>query len=120
MPVDGSRGSFGSRRERTEDKPRVEQQQPVPVLHVGEVHAELRLHITDETLSDLGSQIGSLIATAIRQGMEAGFAAGMAAIEADDKPGDPSFRPGVMPCVNPHEDPEGVLTAEDLRRARGQ
>jgi hypothetical protein len=55
---------------------------PVPVLHVGEVHAELRLHITDETLTDLGSQIASMIAQAAHAGFAEGLRAAMA--EADD------------------------------------
>lgn len=53
------------------------EQQPVPVLHVGEVHAELRLHITEQTLAELGSQIGSMIAQATREGFEAGLAAAL-------------------------------------------
>ncbi len=57
---------------------------PVPVLHVGEVHAELRLHITDETLSELGSQIATLIAQATREG----FAAGMQEAFREDDFGD--------------------------------
>lgn len=59
---------------------------PTPVLHVGEVHAELRLHITDETLTELGSQIGSLIAQATRQGFEAGMAAALGEPDRDAAP----------------------------------
>lgn len=49
------------------------EESPTPVLHVGEVHAELRLNITDETLHHLGSQIASAIASAVYQGFEAGL-----------------------------------------------
>lgn len=64
--------SFG----RPEPEPRTRDDdavQPVPVLHVGEVHAELRLDITEETLRHLGSQIASMVASAVRQGFEAGL-----------------------------------------------
>lgn len=61
------------------------EQAPTPVLHVGEVHAELRLVITEETLRDLGSQIASMVATATKQGFEYGMAAAMG--EADDGEG---------------------------------
>ena len=64
-----------------------EQQQPVPVLHVGEVHAELRLHITDETLTQLGSQIGSMIAQATREGFDAGLSAAMGEADFGDGAG---------------------------------
>lgn len=50
---------------------------PTPVLHVGEVHAELRLTITEDTLRHLGSQIASMVAAATRQGFEHGLAAAM-------------------------------------------
>lgn len=46
---------------------------PTPVLHVGEVHADLVLHITDETLARLGSQLGTLIARATQAGFEHGL-----------------------------------------------
>jgi hypothetical protein len=69
-------GSFGA--PAPDPKTTDDQQQPVPVLHVGEVHAELRLHITSETLTELGSQIGSMIAQATREGFDAGLAAAMA------------------------------------------
>jgi hypothetical protein len=63
--------------------------QPVPVLHVGEVHAELRLHVTDETLTQLGSQIASMIAQAARQGFEHGLAEAMRDAGPDDEGGTP-------------------------------
>lgn len=78
-------GSFGMPAPDTSDE---QQQQPVPVLHVGEVHAELRLHITEQTLSELGSQIGSMIAQATREGFAAGLSAAMG--EADFGDGRPS------------------------------
>jgi hypothetical protein len=65
-------GSFGrpDREPVTRDEP---EQLPVPVLHVGEVHADLVLHITDRTLTDLGSQIASMIARATKAGFEHGL-----------------------------------------------
>lgn len=75
-------GSFGAPKP---DEPQDDVQMPTPVLHVGEVHAELRLHLTDETLTELGSQIASLIAQATRDGFDAGLAAAMG--EADLGPG---------------------------------
>jgi hypothetical protein len=60
---------------------------PVPVLHVGEVHAELRLHVTDDTLQHLGSQIASLVSAATRQGFEHGLAAAMGDAGAEQTPG---------------------------------
>lgn len=51
--------------------------QPVPVLHVGEVHADLRLHLTEETLTELRSQLESLVAQATRDGFAAGMAAAL-------------------------------------------
>jgi hypothetical protein len=89
-------GSFG--------RPQVEavtrdEQEPVPVLHVGEVHADLRLHITEETLTDLGSQVASMIAQATREGFDAGLAAAL----GDDE----------QPAGAP------LLTEDMLRRARG-
>lgn len=77
-------GSFGRREPEREGKADREEQQPVPVLHVGEVHAELRLTVSDETLRDLGSQIASMIATAAKQGFEHGLASAMAEFEDDD------------------------------------
>lgn len=65
-------GSFG----RPETEPMIKEpaeQTPVPVLHVGEVHADLVLNITDATLSGLGSQIASMIAQATRAGFEEGI-----------------------------------------------
>jgi hypothetical protein len=53
------------------------EQAPVPVLHVGEVHAELRLVVSDETLAELGSQIASMMYAATRKGFEAGLAAAL-------------------------------------------
>lgn len=61
-------------------------QDPVPVLHVGEVHAELRLTVTSDTLSDLGSQIASMISAATRQGFEHGMAQAMDRLAGDDEP----------------------------------
>lgn len=65
------------------------QESPTPVLHVGEVHAELRLTVSDETLRDLGSQIASMIAAATRQGFEHGLAAALNAAGGGDT-ADPS------------------------------
>lgn len=66
-------GSFGAPLPETASS----EQAPVPVLHVGEVHAELRLHITEQTLTELGSQIASMIAQATREGFDAGLSAAM-------------------------------------------
>ncbi len=66
-------GSFGAAQPESKD----DEQQPVPVLHVGEVHAELRLHMTEDTLTQLGSQIASMIAQATREGFDAGLSAAM-------------------------------------------
>ncbi len=55
--------------------------EPTPVLHVGEVHAELRLNITEDTLNELGSQIASMVARAVREGMIEGAAAAMADLD---------------------------------------
>lgn len=76
--------SFG-RREPEREKPERADELPTPVLHVGEVHAELRLTISDETLRDLGSQIASMMANAAKQGFEQGLAAAMEQIEGDDE-----------------------------------
>lgn len=59
--------------------------QPVPVLHVGEVHADLVLHITDQTLTDLGSQVASMIAQATRAGFEHGLNAAIGEPTEDQK-----------------------------------
>jgi hypothetical protein len=74
-----NRGFSGFGMTEPEEPTKDEGQLPTPVLHVGEVHAELRLDITDETLKHLGSQIASMIASATRQGFEAGLAAAMEA-----------------------------------------
>lgn len=58
---------------------------PTPVLHVGEVHADLRLHITTETLTELGSQLASMIAQATQAGFEAGWTAATAEPEGDER-----------------------------------
>jgi len=84
---------------------------PVPVLHVGEVHAELRLTISDDTLRDLGSQIASMIATAAKQGFEHGLAAAMSEFEADDER--PEFGSGSARIGR-------LITDDDARRARGE
>jgi hypothetical protein len=76
---------------------------PVPVLHVGEVHAELRLTITSDTLSDLGSQIASMISEAARQGFEHGMTQAMG--ELTGEPQEPLI-PG--------------MSDADLARARGE
>lgn len=90
--------------EKTKDD---DEQAPVPVLHVGEVHANLVLHITDDTKHDLGSQLASVIASAVKQGIEHGVAVAMEQIAGpDDEPVATS--------------PDQVrLTEDDLRRARG-
>lgn len=113
--------SFG-RPEPADEKSSDEQpQQPTPVLHVGEVHAELRLHVSDETLHDLGSQIATVFANAAKQGFEVGLRAAMEQMEADDaaggdgEPVDVEFQAGAA-RVGPHL----VLTDEDARRARGE
>lgn len=64
-------GSFGA--PAPEPQTQDDTAQPTPVLHVGEVHAELRLHLTDDTLAELGSQIASLIARATKEGFEHGL-----------------------------------------------
>jgi hypothetical protein len=129
MPVDGDRRPFGSRRA-AEQEPRSQDQpepQPVPVLHVGEVHAELRLHITDDTLSDLGTQIANLIANASYQGFRAGMETAMADIDAEEPAGPPEFvageaavPPGPAAARNKTGAAEPVLTEEQMRRARGE
>lgn len=119
-------GSFGSRYAE-DDTPQDDQQQtPTPVLHVGEVHAELRLHVTDDTLTLLGSQIASMIANAAAQGFKAGLDTAMAAVEAEDQGGPPvefaaggAVMPGPADVRNSRAAPEMVLTDEDLRRAHG-
>jgi hypothetical protein len=85
--------------------------QPTPVLHVGEVHAELRLTITADTLHDLGSQIASMLASATKQGFEEGLAAAMG--EAGDEQLDVLNRGGPIPSARP-------FTDDDLRRAHGE
>lgn len=121
MGVDQTRGRFGERREREKERAEQPEEAPVPVLHVGEVHAELRLHITTETLSDLGSQIGSMVASAIAQGVQAGMAAGMAAVEAGEDLDEGGILPaGVTVARNDRAAGEPVLTDEDIRRARGE
>lgn len=125
MPADRPRGSFGARRDADQTKQDQDGQQPVPVLHVGEVHAELRLHVTQETLDDLGSQIASMIANAAAQGFQAGMEVGMARTAGDDDVPDEfsvggAVLPGVGVARNQTADPENVLTEEDLRRARGE
>jgi len=86
--------------------------QPVPVLHVGEVHAELRLTISDGTLRDLGSQIASMLATAAKQGFEHGMAAAMQEFDADDAP-PAEFTAGSARLGR-------LITDDDARRARGE
>lgn len=73
-------GSFGAP---AVDEPKDEGQQPVPVLHVGEVHAELHLHLSDDTLSELGAQLAALVEQATREGFDAGMRAAFG-----DEPGD--------------------------------
>lgn len=80
--------SFGRPGPADDGKAEREEQQPVPVLHVGEVHAELRLTVSDDTLRDLGSQIASMLATAAKQGFEHGLRAAMEAVEAEDEGGE--------------------------------
>jgi hypothetical protein len=80
--TDQDRLPFGARRA-AKDQPADEQEMPTPVLHVGEVHAELRLHVTQETLTDLGSQIASIMSAATRQGFEHGLALAMGETAAD-------------------------------------
>lgn len=87
------------------------QPQPVPVLHVGEVHAELRLTVSDDTMRDLGSQIASMIATAAKQGFEHGLAAAMQEFDADEQ--QPEFTAGSARLGR-------LITDDDARRARGE
>lgn len=78
-------GSFGA----PEPEPAIKDEaveRPTPVLHVGEVHADLVLHITDETLSRLGSELATLIAKATK----AGFEHGLNAAIGDGEPGVPA------------------------------
>jgi hypothetical protein len=64
------------------DRSRPEQvEMPTPVLHVGEVHAELRLNVTDATLLELGAQIGVMIASSVRQAFAEGMTAAMQDLE---------------------------------------
>lgn len=123
MPVDQPPRPFGwaaSEEDRSTDEP-----QPVPVLHVGEVHADLVLHVTKETLTGLGTQIANMLADAARQGFVAGLRAGMADVDEEGAGGDPQLSdggdlpPGSRHVYNPGP-AEPVLTDEDLRRARGE
>ena len=95
--------SFG--RPEPAEKSGDEEQAPVPVLHVGEVHANLVLHITDDTKQELGSQLASLIASAVKQGIEYGVTVAMEQVAG----GDPA--PDAPAAVR--------LTEDDLRRAHG-
>lgn len=96
---------------------------PIPVLHVGEVHAELRLTITADTLSDLGSQIASVIAAATRQGFEHGMVAAMdelaTAEERDEPAGGEDDDPELFEVLAGSAPIPGMSNA-DLARARGQ
>lgn len=83
---------------------------PIPVLHVGEVHAELQLTITDDSLAQLGSQIASVISEAARQGFEHGMAAAMSGLAGDEPAGDLIAGSAPIP----------VMSDADLARARGQ
>jgi len=76
-------GSFGAPTAEPNTKDD-EVQMPTPVLHVGEVHADLVLNITEQTLSLLGSQIASMIAQATKAGFEHGLSAALG--EADHVP----------------------------------
>lgn len=69
--------SFG-RREEPPPEP-----DPTPVMHVGEVRAELVLTVSEETLHAIGSQIASMVANATRQGFDAGLDLASAEIAAD-------------------------------------
>jgi hypothetical protein len=106
-------GSFGRPEPPEIPDPDDDRPAPVPVLHVGEVHAELRLTVTSDTLSDLGSQIASMISAAARQGFEHGMAQAMdelgGGVEPDENPG---FVAGSAPIP-------GMSTA-DLARAHGE
>lgn len=101
-------GSFG-RPENPEAPDPDERPAPIPVLHVGEVHAELRLTVTADTLSDLGSQIASMISEATRQGFEHGMAAAMGELAGDD---------GGDLLVG--EAPIPGMSDADIARARGE
>jgi hypothetical protein len=50
-----------------------EQQQPAPVSHLGQMHAELVLTVSDEVLAQLGSRIASVVAHAVQQGFDSGM-----------------------------------------------
>lgn len=118
-PADADRRPFGARRE----PPQVADPDvaPTPVLHVGEVHAELRLHITRDTLDQLGAQIAGLIADATAQGFQAGMEVGMARVE--DATGPPAeFTAGAAYTPDPgwSTPVRDDLTADDLRRAAGE
>ena len=88
------------------EKSKDDVQEPVPVLHVGEVHADLVLHITDDTRHTLGSQLASIIASAVQQGIEYGVTVAMERVAGDDEPA-----PSTPDAVR--------LTDDDLRRANG-
>ncbi len=113
--------SFG--RPEPEEKTKDEAQLPTPVLHVGEVHAELRLVITDDTLRDLGSQIASMIATAAKQGFEHGMAAAMEQMEADAGPGGEERPDAEMQFTTTSNHASGLaadfhLSDKDIERVR--
>lgn len=127
MGVDGDRRPFGARRAAEKEAPSRDEVEPVPVLHVGEVHADLRLRVTEDTLTELGTQIANLIANAAYQGFRAGMETAMADAGAEDPAGPPEFVTGeaTIPAGagtvrNDTGRAEPVLTDEDLRRARGE
>lgn len=116
--MEDRRPPFGSRRE-ADDKPK-DTVQPVPVLHVGEVHADLVLHVTDETLKSLSGQIGALLARATYQGFVDGMTAALHDVDQERPVGPPPEFATAAP-VPRVATPAGVpdLTSEDLRRVRG-
>ncbi len=82
----------------------------MPTPNVGEFYAELRLVITRETLSELGSQIASMVSEAARQGFEHGMAAAMGELAGDD--GDGELLVGEAPIPG--------VSAADIARASGE
>lgn len=114
-------GSFGRPDDREAPDPD-ETPAAIPVLHVGEVHAELRLTVTADTLSDLGSQIASMIAAATRQGFEHGMAQAMdelATPEEREDPDDGDDDPELFEVLAGSAPIPG-MSDTDLARARGQ
>lgn len=117
--MDDRRPPFGSRRE-AEDKPKAVEE-PVPVLHVGEVHANLVLHVTDDTLSSLAGQIGAILARAAYDGFVDGMTAALHDVDSERPVGPPEFA-SASAMTSRMATPAAArpdLTDADLARVRG-